>query len=59
MDLALQGAGQLAVSGQTRTLRATLAGVATSSPERSREAAERLGAEEAYATSLSLAGVEP
>jgi predicted dehydrogenase len=34
---------------------ATLAGVATSSPERSREAAKRLGAEEAYATPELLA----
>jgi predicted dehydrogenase len=37
---------------------ATLAGVATSSPERSREAAERLGAEEAYATPELLATAE-
>jgi predicted dehydrogenase len=34
---------------------ATLAGVATSSPERSREAAERLGAAQAYATPEELA----
>jgi predicted dehydrogenase len=34
---------------------ATLAGVATSSPERSREAAARLGAERAYATPEELA----
>ena len=34
---------------------ATLAGVATSTPERSREAAARLGAEEAYATPEQLA----
>jgi predicted dehydrogenase len=34
---------------------ATLAGVATSSPERSREAATRLGAERAYATPEELA----
>ena len=37
---------------------ATLAGVATSSPERSREAAARLGAEEAYATPEQLATAE-
>src|SRR5215212_11380950 len=37
---------------------ATLAGVATSTPERSREAAERLGAEEAYATPEQLATAE-
>ena len=37
---------------------ARLAGVATSSPERSREAAERLGAEEAYATPELLATAE-
>src|SRR5215213_7855932 len=34
---------------------AHLAGVATSTPERSREAAERLGAEEGYATPEQLA----
>jgi len=37
---------------------ATLAGVATSTPERSREAAVRLGAEEAYATPEQLAAAE-
>jgi predicted dehydrogenase len=37
---------------------ATLAGVATSTPERSREAAERLGAEAAYPTPEALAGAD-
>ncbi len=49
---------ELAKARSARLAGATLAGVATSSPERSREAAERLGAEEAYATPEQLATAE-
>ena len=52
LGVGVAGAGLIGAvhARSVRLAGATLAGVATSSPERSREAAERLGAEKAYAT---------